>query len=136
MGRRNWSLVPSCEHALKKLSKKHPSLQHVVPNLLTKIAGHGPTRICRRIQYQGGTPVFKVRVPIRGMGLSQAARLIYYCDETQVVGLFLFVKGDQENVPPKEILGALKQAGLNHPRGSLPSQPGRSGPLSTSKESG
>ena len=119
MGRRSWSLVPFCEHALKKLSKKHPSLQQAVPALLTKIAGHGPTRICRRIQYQGGTPVFKVRVPIRGMGLRQAARLIYYCDETQVVGLFLFVKGDQENVSPKEIQDALRQAGLNRASGPL-----------------
>ena len=109
MGRRNWCLAQSCKRDLKSLSKKHPSLKQTVPDLLRKIADHGPTRTCRRIQRHGGTPVYKVRVPIEGMGLSQAARLIYHCSHARVTGLFLFVKGDRENVPQKEIQDALKQ---------------------------
>lgn len=100
------------DHALKSLSKKHRSLPENVEGLLTRIAAGGPTPNCDQLEGMDDRPVYKVRVPIEGMGLRKAARLIYFCDHAEVVALFIFVKGDKENVPQKEIREALKAAGL------------------------
>ena len=59
-----------------------------------------------------GHPVFKERLPLRNQGRRGAARIVYFCDRRRVYALFLFVKGDQEYVPVKEIRDALKSTGL------------------------
>ena len=45
-------------------------------------------------------------------GKRKGPRIIYYCDSHLVVGMFLYTKKEQDDVPVKEINKALEETGL------------------------
>ena len=59
-----------------------------------------------------GYLVLKYRLPLDGKGRATGARLIYARNEERVVALFIYAKGDQENIGAAVVLDALKRFGL------------------------
>lgn len=98
--------------SLNRLAKKHQSLPREIDDFLQQIILHGTTWRCQRIRQVGENPVFKVRIKITGVSLSKCPRLIYYCDDDRVIGLFVYTKNQRTDVPPQEIIDALNEIGL------------------------
>ena len=95
----------------KRCSKKNPGLDEAIADAVNRYAAKGPTG-ADQIPNLNGCPVFKERLRPRNRGSRGGARIIFYCDDVYVVPLFLYMKSDREDVPPKEIISALKEIGL------------------------
>ena len=98
--------------SLKGLSKRHPDLNGAIITALARYATSGPTKTSQQIPRLKGAPVFKDRLAFGNRGQRGGARIIYYCDAECVMAMFLYLKGEQEDVPVNEIWDALKQTGL------------------------
>jgi mRNA-degrading endonuclease RelE of RelBE toxin-antitoxin system len=94
-------------NTLKYLAKKHRGLEEDVDAELQSLAASDQPQ-GQRIPGCGSHPCYKVRLAGMGKGKSGAFRLIYYRAERLVVALFIYGKGDLDNVQPKEIRDALK----------------------------
>ena len=112
MASRATERTPGFERCLKRLSKKHPSLCDTVNDALEGYASTGKTAASDQIQGLDGRPVFKERLSICNQGKRKGPRIIYYCDSHRVVGMFLYTKNEQDDVPVKEIKKALEETGL------------------------
>src|SRR5689334_4626818 len=92
----------SFTNQLKHLAKTHRDLDADVDATLKELSSADQPQ-GQRIPGCGNHPCYKVRLSGMGKGKSGAFRLIYYRAEKLVLALFIFGKGDQENVPTKEI---------------------------------
>ena len=108
---------------LKNLSKKYAGLSGAVDAALNQYAATGESATSFRLIRVKGLPVFKDRLAFGNRGKRGAARIIYYCDPERVLALFLFAKSKREDAPTREILDALKSAGLLE-SGESPPRPG------------
>ena len=108
---------------LKNLSKKYAGLSGAVDAALNQYAATGESATSFRLIRVKGLPVFKDRLAFGNRGKRGAARIVYYCDPERVLALFLFAKSKREDVPTREILDALKSAGLLE-SGESPPRPG------------
>ena len=98
------------KNSLRRLSRKHPGVEQIVDEALNSYATDGPP--LDRIPGVDGHPVFKERRALPNQGKRGGLRIISYCDESRVVGLFLYAKGDKESVPNNVIRSALRDCGL------------------------
>lgn len=103
---------PPFQRSLDRLAKKHQSLPKVIDDFLQQAILHGRTWRCQQIRQVDENPVFKVRIKITGVSLSRCPRLIYFCDDDRVIGLFVYTKNQRTDVPPQEIIDALNEIGL------------------------
>ena len=92
--------------------KKYPDLEKTVQTFLTNCGNNGVPATSHKIPGVGNNVVFKSRLPLRGMGKRQGARIIYFCDEERVVALFVYAKNLLSDIPVNEIKTALKESGL------------------------
>lgn len=111
---REVSYTESCKRTLRRLARQHPDLPDTVAAALKRYAVGGPSA---RYRQQGvdGRPVFKERLPLRGMSKRRGARLIVYCDDERVVALFVYTKSALGVIPGGVIRDALDEAGLTNP---------------------
>ena len=89
--------------SLKLLIRKHPDLQDTVRVYLDKCSTSGKTHTSNQIPKLGEYSVFKDRLPLKGVGKSGGARIIYSYDVDRVVALFLYTKSSRDDIPIKEI---------------------------------
>ena len=75
----------------RRLARRHPDLPDTVAAVLKRYSVEGPPGRYRQPGV-GGQPVFKERLPLRGVGKRRGARLIVYCDDERVVALRLYTK--------------------------------------------
>jgi len=59
--------------------------------------------------------IFKIRIKGEGAGKRGGYRVIYYYEESLVVPITIFAKGDKEDVPNAILLEALRAAGIGPP---------------------
>jgi len=99
------------EDNLKKLAKKERAIDQVAREALSEIAAaeHVPGD---QIPGLGGAPVYKLRLACGNRGKRGGYRLIFYCAERLVRGMFVYKKTETEDIPTKVIAFALKAAGL------------------------
>ena len=107
---------------LKTLAKKHADIEDEVTRVLDACAEGGPPDNANQIRNLGGLPVFKQRLRLGNRGARSGARVIYFCDDKRVVALFVFSKGTQEDIAPKEILDALAASRLVQPHNGAPTK--------------
>lgn len=97
---------------LIKLEKKYTRISEQVEEFLAKCAKDGVPSTSQKIPGVKGKPVYKDRFGLNNAGKRDGARIIYYCDECQVVSLFVYSKANKSDVSIKEIQSALDAAGL------------------------
>ena len=94
----------------KRLSKKYRSLKSEL-SVLFKELEHNPM-----LGTPLGNEVYKIRLSInsKGKGKSGGARIITYVqiDETTVLILSIYNKGDKDSISNKEIIALLKKHGM------------------------
>lgn len=73
------------EKNLRQIEKKHRGFSATAQSALEKYREDGPTPTSDRMIGVGGLPVYKERLPLPGIGKREGARIIYYCDEAQVI---------------------------------------------------
>ena len=112
MPQRELRYGPTFTRDLEALSKKHPDITDTVNNILQSVTPEGSRHIGKRVAGQNDVPVYIARVPIRNMGKRRAGRMIYYRDNSKVMGLLLFTKNTKDFALPAEIKNALAAAGL------------------------
>lgn len=96
--------------SLRRLGKNRPGLEQEVSNALAAYAADGPPP--DRIPGVDGNPVFKERLALPNQGKRGGLRIVVYCDDDRVVGLFLYLKGDKGDVTDTVIVNALKKCDL------------------------
>lgn len=99
---------------LKQLAKKHRELPQAVSKALDHASGQ-PVPPGDLIPGLGGAPVYKERIAFGNTGKRGGARLISYCGEALIAPLFIYVKGDTDDIPKAMIAEALAAAGLIAP---------------------
>ena len=99
---------------IRRLSKKYPSVEDDAENFLRQVCSSGPVQTSKRIPGTGGS-VFKERLGLGNRGRRSGARVIYYCDDSRVLALFVYAKNDKDDVPVPEILEALDDFDLLPP---------------------
>lgn len=99
---------------LRLLARRHRDLPKTIATFLDRYSAEGPSARYRQPGVYG-LPVFKERLPLRGIGKQGGARIIAYCDDERVLALRLYTKSDVEVLPEGEIRDALKDAGLLEP---------------------
>lgn len=102
---------PGFRRRLNRINRKHPGTKRLVEELLEKIEADGVPPNADRIPGIKGQPVFKIRTKIGNRG-KRAGRLIFHYKDGKAEPLFIYFKGDQEDVTPIEILDALRAFGL------------------------
>ena len=111
--RRRCDRTSRFERDLDRLSRKHPGFRATVEQALSLCtsARRAPGD---RIPGTGGHGyvVLKFRLPLDGKGRATGARLIYARNEERVVALFIYAKGDRENIGAPVVLDALRRFGL------------------------
>ena len=98
------------ESSLARLSRKRRVQAEAVDEALARYASNGPSETSQRIGGLGelGGLVYKDRLKLAGAGKRGGARIVYFCDNSRVLALFLYAKGDREDVSPREIRQALE----------------------------
>jgi hypothetical protein len=99
------------QNEVKRLAKKHrgADLTLVVSKFLETLASSSAP-LGDLIPGLDSAAVFKVRIAGGGMGARGAFRVIYFRDPEFVLALFIYQKGELEDVRPKEIRTALENA--------------------------
>ena len=100
------------ERSLTRLTNKHRVKTETVDEALAEYASKGPGKTSQRIGGLGEVEgsVYKDRLKLAGAGKRDGARIIYLCNDSLVLALFLYAKGDRKDVSPKEIRQALEAA--------------------------
>lgn len=83
---------------VKRLARKHRNFARTVDKFLED-AARRDVPDGRQIPGLAGAPVFKVRLPLAGMGKRGGARLIYYCSPALVLAMYAYAKGEAEDIP-------------------------------------
>ena len=99
------------ERDLRRLARQHPDLPDTVAEAPDRYSAEGPPSRYRQPGV-GGRPVFKERLPLRGVGKRRGARLIVYCDDARVVALRVYTKSAVGVLPEGVIQESLDAAGL------------------------
>jgi len=92
---------------LEKLERKYRGIHFSVNVFLDNCSRNGPSSTSNRIPNLNLEPVYKDRIALPGIGKRKGVRIVYYCDRSRVVALYLYTKNDRENISPKEITDAL-----------------------------
>ncbi len=102
--------TPEFKRLLKKLAKKHPSLKADLQGLVQILQEKPDSGIYL------GHGIHKIRLAItsKGKGKSGGARVITYLvtQDQEVYMVFIYDKGQLENITKEQILELLKKAGL------------------------
>ncbi|MBN1927785.1 MAG: type II toxin-antitoxin system RelE/ParE family toxin [Prolixibacteraceae bacterium] len=108
----NYSVYPTPDFKkfFKKLAKKHPSLNTDLQALI-KILKEQPDSGINL-----GHSIYKIRMSItsKGKGKSGGARIITYfvTEDNEVYLVYIYDKGQLENITKEQIIELLKKAGL------------------------
>lgn len=90
---------------VERIARKHRNSPRTVVEFLDDAARRDvPDGM--RIPGLAGAPVFKVRLPLGGMGKRGGARLIYYCSTDLVLAMYAYAKSDVD-IPVEQIRDAL-----------------------------
>ncbi len=103
--RRPIERTPGFERDQERLSRKHPGFRATVERALSHCATARRPPV-DRIPGTGGHGylVLKYRLPLDGKGRATGARLIYARNEKRLIALFIYAKGDRENMGPSVVL--------------------------------
>ena len=96
---------------LKKVTKKHPNTTKTVCKIIKEIEAKGIPAKALRMVGLNKAPVYKIHTRIGRFG-KHRGRFIFHYENGNVVPLFIFFKGDREDVTSKEIIKAMRAAGL------------------------
>ena len=107
MGEREIRYGPNFQKCVKSLEKKHKGFEATIVGFLGDLARKGPASTSDKLIGVKGKPVYKDRIALPGMGKSGGARVIYYCNETLIVPLYVYSKNKRESVPADEIAVSL-----------------------------
>ena len=104
--------TPKFDQDLNQLNKKHKGAQQSIDDFLNERVNGIPVAQKSKIPGLDGKPVYKVRIPLPGVGKRGGARIIYYCDTSCICALRLYGKSMIKDIPLNEIKEALESAGL------------------------
>ena len=106
MAERRVERTDAFKRNVERLARKHRDFPLTVGKFL-KDAARRDVPDGMRIPGLAGAPVFKVRLPLGGMGKRGGARLIYYCSTDLVLAMYAYAKSDVEDIPVEQIRDAL-----------------------------
>ncbi len=102
--------TPEFKKLFKKLLNKYPSLKSDLQLLVEKLSENPETGI------HLGYGIYKIRLAIgsKGKGKSGGARVIYFIvfKDKEVYLVYIYDKGQLENIGKEQIFKRLRQAGL------------------------
>ena len=108
---RNMERDEGFQKGVLSLVKKHRIKEEKINDLLEEWARSGPPHSSTPIPGTGGS-TYKEYVALTGTSKRKGARLIYYCDATRLVALYLYPKSVTEDIPTREIVNKLKMLEL------------------------
>ena len=103
---------PGFASKLKKLSRRHHGLRESIDTRIAEIASGKEENSGNKIPGLDGKPVFKKRVEYANLGKRNAARIIYYLGDEELLALFIHLKSDRTSIPVKEIKKMLAKYAL------------------------
>ena len=109
MSSRSLHIVQSFYKELAAIAKKHRDLEETVNEALEYYREEGPKQTDHQIRGMDGIPVYKTRLPIGNLGKRRGARLIFICDDTQVIALSIYTKSVQKDISDAELLSRISQ---------------------------
>lgn len=112
MARRKIARTAKFDKELDQLSKKYKGSRERVESFLESLVQGSQPANKDQIPGLDGKPVYKVRLPLPGIGKRGGARIIYYCDDSHVFALRIFAKPGIEDLPTSDIKQALLSADL------------------------
>lgn len=99
------------QRELRKVTRKHPNTTRTIEWIVSSIQADGLPASATKIPNLGGMPVYKMRTRIGRAG-KRRGRLVFHYENGKVTPLFIYFKGDREDVTPVEIIEALRAADL------------------------